>query len=193
MSGRARSFYTMRNISISIPQRTERVSSGSPVKQTRDESKLKRVRDVKGIEKRQRKYPRIFRVRRKAMSPQNQRQFVKMINSYQLRALRDWQGFADALPEAESLSEAQLFILQAAQQSQHLYPASVKKTLGKYEQILATLNDNSEPSSESLQQLIAYDHYLEGLLSMLVLCRRYDKPSKKPPRDTEEHQEDTDE
>ena len=180
----------MRNISISIPQQTKQVLKGSSAKQERDEGNLKRVRDVKHIEKRQRKY---LRVRRKGMSPKNQRQFVKLINSYQLRALRDWQGFADALPEAESLSEAQLFILQAARQSQHLYPASVKKTLDKYEQILATLSDDVDPSSDSLQQLIAYDHYLEGLLSMLVLCRRYDKPSNKPPRDTDEHQEEADE
>ncbi|OOQ67606.1 hypothetical protein C1S86_23480 [Vibrio parahaemolyticus] len=179
----------MRNISISIPQRAERVSDISPVKKARDDGKFKRVRDVKYIEKRQRKYPRIFRVRRKAMTPQNQRQFVKLLNSYQLRALRDWQGFFDSLPDAESLNDAQVFILQAVQHSQHLYPASVKKSLGKYSKQLAKLNDDNEPSSETLQQLVAYDHYLEGLLSLLVLCRRYDQANKKPQRCNDNHQE----
>lgn len=182
----------MRNISISIPQRIERVSDVSQTKQTRDEGGLKRVRDVKHIEKRQRKYPRIFRVRRKEMTPQNQRQFLKQLNSYQLRALRDWQGFSESLPDAESLNDAQVFILQAVKQSQHLYPASVKKILKQYEQVLSALCDDTEPSSEALQQLIAYDYYLAGLLSLLVLCRRYDKASKAVPRGNDEHQDKTD-
>ncbi|EKH9200316.1 hypothetical protein HJ107_23310 [Vibrio parahaemolyticus] len=169
----------MRNISISIPQRAERVADVSPVKQARDDGKFKRVRDVKHIEKRQRKYPRIFRVRRKAMTPQNQRQFVKLLNSYQLRALRDWHGFSESLPDESSLNDAQVFILQTVQQSPHLYPVSVKKILGKYSNQLVKTNDGNEPSSETLQQLVAYDHYLEGLLSLLVLCRRYDQADKK--------------
>ncbi|HAS6480709.1 TPA: hypothetical protein GRR64_24455 [Vibrio parahaemolyticus] len=179
----------MRNISISISQRAERVADVSPVKQARDDGKFKRVRDVKHIEKRQRKYPRIFRVRRKAMTPQNQRQFVKLLNSYQLRALRDWHGFSESLPDESSLNDAQVFILQAVQQSSHLYPTSVKKILEKYSKQLAKLSDDNEPSSETLQQLVAYDHYLEGLLSLLVLCRRYDQASKKPQRCNDDHQE----
>lgn len=181
----------MRNISISISQRTERVSDTAFGKRTHGDNKLKRVRDVKHIDRRQRKYPRIFRVRRKEMTPQNQRQFVKLLNSYQLRALRDWQGFADALPSEELLSDAQLFVLQSVQQNPHLYPSSLKKTLHQYKQVLSTLSDDIEPSSETLQQLVAYDHYLEGLLSMLVLCRSYDQTSQKARCHSNEHQEHT--
>ncbi len=93
------------------------------------------------------------------------------------------------MPDAESLNDAQVFILQAVQHSQHLYPASVKKSLGKYSKQLAKLNDDNEPSSETLQQLVAYDHYLEGLLSLLVLCRRYDQANKKPQCGNDDHQE----
>lgn len=192
MSGHARSFWIMRNISISIPQRAERVSDISPVKKARDDGKFKRVRDVKHIEKRQRKYPRIFRVRRKAMTPQNQRHFAKLLNSYQLKALRDWQGFSESLPETERLNDAQVFILQTVQQSPHLYPDVVKRSLRKYSNQLAAFHDDNEPSSEALQHLIAYDHYLAGLLSLLVLCRRYDRARKKPPHCKDEHQKDDD-
>lgn len=178
----------MRNISVSILQRTERVSHTLAGRRARGDDKLKRVRDVRHIDKRQRKYPRIFRVRRREMTPQNQRQFVKLLNSYQLRALRDWQGFADALPSVESLSDAQLFVLQSVQQNPYLYPSS-EETLHQYKHVLATFNDDFEPSSEALQQLVAYDHYLEGLLSMLVLCRSYDQTTPKAQYHNSKHQE----
>ena len=82
-SGLARSFWPMRSVSFSMPQRTERVHDVTPTKQTREESQTKRVRDVKQAEKRTKKNPRLFRIRRKPMTPQQQRQFAKMLNSYQ--------------------------------------------------------------------------------------------------------------
>ncbi|WP_114785439.1 hypothetical protein [Vibrio tetraodonis] len=169
----------MRSVSFSMPQRTERVHDVTPTKQTREESQTKRVRDVKQAEKRTKKNPRLFRIRRKPMTPQHQRQFAKMLNSYQLRALRDWHGFTEALPGKKQLNDAQLFILQAANHCQHLYPASLRKKMKQYLESLGELGEGMEADSEALQQLVAYEHYLEGLLSMLVLCRKYDKRERK--------------
>ena len=162
-----------------MPQRTERVHDVTPTKQTREESQTKRVRDVKQAEKRTKKNPRLFRIRRKPMTPQQQRQFAKMLNSYQVKALRDWQGFSGALPDKAQLNDAQLFILQAANHCQHLYPASLRKKMKQYLESLGELGDEMEADSEALQQLVAYEHYLEGLLSMLVLCRKYDQRERK--------------
>ncbi|MBU2895874.1 hypothetical protein [Vibrio hepatarius] len=169
----------MRSVSFSMPQRTERVHDVTPTKQTREESQTKRVRDVKQAEKRTKKKPRLFRIRRKPMTPQHQRQFAKMLNSYQLKALRDWHGFSEALPDKKLLNDAQLFILQAANHCQHLYPASLRKKMKQYLESLGELGEGMEADSEALQQLVAYEHYLEGLLSMLVLCRKYDKRERK--------------
>ncbi|MCF7505324.1 hypothetical protein [Vibrio sp. L3-7] len=164
----------MRSVSFSMPQKAERVSDITPTKQTREESQTKRVRDVKQADKRAKKQHRLFRIRRKPMTPQQLRQFSKMLNSYQLKALRDWHGFTQGLPEKQSLNEAQLFILQAANQCQHLYPSSIRKKMTQYLESLGALAEGMDADSEVLQQLVAYEHYLEGLLSMLVLCRKYD-------------------
>ncbi|AUI86431.1 hypothetical protein BS333_08535 [Vibrio azureus] len=166
----------MRSVSFSLPQRTERVSDVTPTKKSREETSAqpKRVRDVKQAEKRNKKQSRIFHIRRKPMTPQQQRQFARMLNSYQLRALRDWQGFTQSLPDKQQLNDAQLFILQAANHCQHLYPSSIRKKMANYLDALGELAEGMEADSEILQQLIGNDHYLEGLLSMLALCRKYD-------------------
>ena len=49
----------------------------------------------------------------------------------------------------------------------------------QYLESLGELGDEMEADSEALQQLVAYEHYLEGLLSMLVLCRKYDQRERK--------------
>lgn len=179
----------MRNLSISVPYYPEQVSGITSTKQRQDEGSLKRVRDVKHIEKRQRKYPRIFRVQRKTMTTQNQRHFAKLLNGYQLKALHDWRSFAEQLPDSEHLNDAQVFILQSVLHSQSLYPVSVKKTLTKYSKVIGKQSVDIEPSSKILQQLVAYEYYLEGLLSMLVLCRRYDQSNKTTPYRKDIHQE----
>lgn len=162
-----------------MPLRAERVSDVSSPKSIHEKEETTRVRDVKASKKQEKKKHRIFRIRKAPMTPQQQRQFAKLLNSYQLRAMRDWYSFASQV-NIESLNNAQLWILQAAHQSQHLYPKSVRK------QIKDILNAASidmgqteyQPDSEAVQQLIAYEHYLEGLISMLVLCRRFDKREK---------------
>ena len=116
------------------------------------------------------------------MTFQQQKQFVKQLNSYQLKAMRDWFGFADKL-DINSLNDAQLWILQAANQCQHLYPAFLRR---KIKGNLSLLDDLDAPmedaNSQIVQQLVAYEHYLDGLLSILVLCRRYDGLSRKESR-----------
>ncbi|KOE88505.1 hypothetical protein HGG78_16950 [Vibrio aestuarianus] len=173
----------MRSVSFSTtPLRTERVSDLTATKNVREENQPKRVRDVKQTEKRSKKHPRLFRVRRKPMTFQQQKQFVKQLNSYQLKAMRDWFGFADKL-DINSLNDAQLWILQAANHCQHLYPAFLRR---KIKDSLSLLDDLDAPmedaNSQIVQQLVAYEHYLEGLLSILVLCRRYDGLSRKESR-----------
>ncbi len=135
---------------------------------------------LKNQKSRRKKKHRIFRIRRTPMTPQQQRQLAKLVNSYQLRAMRDWYSFSSQV-DAESLNDAQLWILQAANQSQHLYPKSVRKQIKEYLNMVnidAGQTEN-QPDSQAVQQLVAYEHYLEGLISMLVLCRRFDKREKK--------------
>lgn len=182
-------FNLMRSVSFSTPLRTERVSDLTATKNVREENQPKRVRDVKQSEKRSKKHPRLFRIRRKPMTFQQQKQFVKQLNSYQLKAMRDWFGFADKL-DINSLNDAQLWILQAANQCQHLYPAflrrKIKGNLSLLDDLDAPIDDLDAPmedaNSQIVQQLVAYEHYLDGLLSILVLCRRYDGLSRKESR-----------
>ncbi|AYV25044.1 hypothetical protein L1D61_25685 [Vibrio mediterranei] len=164
----------MQSISFSIPQKAERVADINPTKQTREERQTKRVRNVNQADKRTKKQQRLFRIQRKPMTLQHQRNLAKMLNSYQLRALRDWHGFTQGLPEKQLLNEAQLFILQAVNQCQHLYPSSMRKEIAQYLDSLGVLVGGMDADSEVLQQLVAYEHYLDGLLSMLALCRKYD-------------------
>ncbi|WP_318452410.1 hypothetical protein [Photobacterium leiognathi] len=156
------------------PQKIQYVADINQTKHTRKENKAKRVRDVKQAEKRKKKQRRFFRIRRKLMTPQQQRQFAKILNSYQLKALRNWHGFTQELPEKQSLNEAQLFILKAANQCQHLYPASIHNEMNHYLESLGILTEGMDANSKVLQQLVAYEHYLMGLLSILALCRKYD-------------------
>lgn len=172
----------MRSVSISILAKTERVSDVSPTKQTREDNQPKRIRDVKQAEKRTKKHPRLFRIRRKLMTPQHQRQFARMLNSYQLKALRDWQGFADTITDIKSLNDAQHFILQAAQHSEHLYPAALRNKIKQYLNSLGVMAEEMQADSGTLQQLVAYEHYLEGLLSLLALCRKYDTRERSGPK-----------
>lgn len=172
----------MRSVSISTPLRTERVSDLTSTKNVREENQPKRVRDVKQIKKRSKKNPRLFRVRRKPMTVQQQKQFVKQLNSYQLKAMRDWLGFADKW-DTNSLNDAQLWILQAASHCQHLYPAFLRQKIKGYLSLLDDLDVPMEDAnSQTVQQLVAYEDYLEGLLSILVLCRRYGGLSRKESR-----------
>lgn len=164
----------MRSVSISFLPKTERVSDVSPVKQTREETLTKRVRDVKQVEKRTKKHPRLFRVRRKSLSFQQQRQFARMLNSYQLQALRNWQGFSDSIADVTSLNDAQRFILQSAQHSSHLYPAALRSQIIQYVQSAGLSGEEKALDSGGMQQLIAYESHLDGLLSLLALCRNYD-------------------
>lgn len=63
----------MRSVSFSTPLRTERVSDLTATKNVREENQPKRVRDVKQSEKRSKKHPRLFRIRRKPMTFQQQK------------------------------------------------------------------------------------------------------------------------
>ncbi|MGT0150786.1 hypothetical protein ACT691_20685 [Vibrio metschnikovii] len=47
---------------------------------------------------------------------------------------------------------------------------------------MGVLEEGLEADSGTLQQLIAYEHYLEGLLSLLALCRKYDTRERSGPK-----------
>lgn len=164
----------LRPISLAIPQRTERVSEVTRGQQTREDFKPRRVKEVSQPDKRAKKYPRLFRVERKPLTFQQQGQFAKQLNSYQLKALRNWQGFSDSLLDIESLNDAQRWILNAARVCEHLYPRALRKLLKKHIDEFQ-LTEDMNVDSQTVQQLLAYEHNLDGLLSILVLCRRYDK------------------
>ncbi|HGS5089806.1 TPA: hypothetical protein ACMDT4_003852 [Vibrio parahaemolyticus] len=171
----------MRPVSFVTPLRAERISEVSSSRSIREEEKPKRVRDVKDSEKQEKKRHRVFRIKKAPMTPQQQRQFAKQLNSYQLRAMRDWYSFSDSL-DIESLNDAQKWVLHAVNQSQHLYPKTLRREIRAYlngvslDQF-ASLEE--APDGATIQQLLAYEDYLEGILAILVLCRRYDEREKK--------------
>ncbi|MGL6011530.1 MAG: hypothetical protein ACRC0J_08455, partial [Shewanella oncorhynchi] len=90
-----------------------------------------------------------------------------------LKALRDWQGFSDNLLDVKSLNDAQLWILHAAEHCEHLYPLTLRKQLKKYIADVKSSAGDMDANSKTVQQLVAYEHNLDGLLSLLALCRRY--------------------
>ncbi|AVI67761.1 hypothetical protein CKQ84_18985 [Shewanella sp. WE21] len=164
----------LRPVFIATPQRTEKISDVTRTKQTSDKYEPRRVKDIKQAEKRTKKYPRLFRVKRKPFTFEQQRQFARQLNSYQLKALRDWQGFSDSVRDVHSLSDAQRWILHAAEHCEHLYPMSLRKLLKKYIADFKFSEEDMDANCQTVQQLVAYEHNLDGLLSLLVLCRRYD-------------------
>ncbi|MGW7678703.1 hypothetical protein [Shewanella sp. S23-S33] len=163
----------LRPVSLVLSQRTEKISDITRTQQTRENRQPRRVKDIKQVDKKTKKYPRLFRVRRKPLTFEQQRQFARQLNSYQLKALRDWQGFSDSLLDAQSLNDAQRWILHAAEHCEHLYPLTLRKLLKKYITDFQTSAGEMEANGQTLQQLVAYEHNLDGLLSLLVLCRRY--------------------
>ena len=165
----------MRPVTLSLPIRIEHSSDVSRPKQVRRENRSMRVRDIKQSEKQNQKRQRVFRIARAQMTPQQRRYYAQQLNSYQLKALCDWYSFSDNL-SVDSLNDAQKWILQAAQQSQHLYPKRLRKQIQQYIDGLdleALMPDQAHPDGEHIQQLLAYDDYLASMLTLLALCRRY--------------------
>ncbi|WP_345719255.1 hypothetical protein [Shewanella oncorhynchi] len=156
-----------------MTQRTEKISDINRTQKAGDHRQPRRVKDIKQVDKRTKKYPRLFRVKRKNLTLDQQRQFARQLNSYQLKALRDWQGFSDNLLDVKSLNDAQLWILHAAEHCEHLYPLTLRKQLKKYIADVKSSAGNMDANSSTVQQLVAYEHNLDGLLSLLALCRRY--------------------
>lgn len=164
----------IRPLILAIPQRAERVSPITPGKKTKDSFQPRRVKDAGELKKQAKKYPRLFRVERKHLTLQQQRQFSRQLNSYQLNALRNFHGFSDNLLDTKSLNDAQRWILNSARACGHLYPKELRKLLKKNIDMFQ-LKEDEDADSQTMQQLLAYEHNLDGLLSLLVLCRRYDK------------------
>lgn len=163
----------LRPVYFAMPQRTEKISDITKTQQTRDNLQPRRVKDIKQVDKKTKKYPRLFRVKRKLLTLNQQRQFARQLNSYQLKALRDWQGFSDSVLDTHSLNDAQRWILHAAEHCEHLYPLALRKQLKKYIADFKSSVGDMDANSHTLQQIVAYEHNLDGLLSLLVLCRRY--------------------
>ncbi|MGL6010129.1 MAG: hypothetical protein ACRC0J_01250, partial [Shewanella oncorhynchi] len=93
----------LRPVSFAVTQRTEKISDINRTQKAGDHRQPRRVKDIKQVDKRTKKYPRLFRVKRKNLTLDQQRQFARQLNSYQLKALRDWQGFSDNLLDVKSL------------------------------------------------------------------------------------------
>ncbi|AEG13351.1 hypothetical protein [Shewanella baltica] len=163
----------LRPVSFAVTQRTEKISDINRTQKAGDNRQPRRVKDIKQVDKRTKKYPRLFRVKRKYLTLDQQRQFARQLNSYQLKALRDWQGFSDNLLDIKSLNDAQRWILHAAEHCEHLYPLTLRKQLKKYIADVKSSAGNMDANSSTVQQLVAYEHNLDGLLSLLALCRRY--------------------
>lgn len=172
----------MRSVSINTntTQKTQQVGAATGAKKAHEENQPLRVRELKDSAKKEKKKHKILRIKRQPMSHKQQRQFAKQLNSYQLKAMKDWYGFASTLQE-EHLNEAQKFILQSALETPHLYPDFLRAKIRDVLSEIADVNDLSPPEmdSETLQDLVAYEHYLEGLLSLLVLCRKFDEKQRK--------------
>ncbi|EKT60077.1 hypothetical protein [Providencia sneebia] len=112
------------------------------------------------------------------MSSRNQRHLARHIQGHMLRALTDWHGFIESLPEIEQLDDAYLFVLHSVYQSQHLYPKDVYNKLSVYFEKMALHFKNTpelEVNSSLINKLITKDNVISNLMAILNLCRRYEQ------------------
>ncbi|EKT64609.1 hypothetical protein [Providencia burhodogranariea] len=172
----------------------QRVSATESSKKTGqfDQGKPRRVRDVTKVEKQLKKLPRLFRIRSVQMTSRNQRHLARHIQGHMLRALSDWHGFIESLPEIDQLDDAYLFVLHSVYQSQHLYPKDVYKQLSGYFEKLELHFKNTpelEVNASVVQQLITKDNVISNLMAILNLCRRYDQRKVKLKRTTKKARE----
>lgn len=172
----------------------QRVSATESSKKTTQfgQANSRRVRDVTKVEKQLKKQPRLFRIRAVQMTSRNQRHLARHIQAHMLRALSDWHGFIESLPEIDQLDDAYLFVLHSVYQSQHLYPKDVYKQLSGYFEKLALHFKNTpelEVNASVVQQLITKDNVISNLMAILNLCRRYDQRKVKLKRTTKKAQE----
>jgi len=163
----------LRPVSFAAIKGPEKISDINRTKKAGQNLQPRRIKDIKQVDKHTKKYPRLFRVKRKNLTLEQQRQFARQLNSYQLKALRDWQGFSDNLLAVKSLNDAQLWILHAIEHCEHLYPLTLRQQLKKYITDFKLSVGDMDANSKTVQQLVAYEHNLDGLLSLLALCRRY--------------------
>lgn len=159
-------------------QRTNQISQVQSTKKSQDDqSKPIRVKDLKKNESKKDENKRRLFINRKFMSPQYQRNFARLLNSYQLKALRNWAGFSSSINDSLPLNDAQLFILQSARCNQFLYPQKVRKNLINFSKNLPllTIEEDKEASAQVIDQLILLENYIETILTILAVCRKYDQ------------------
>lgn len=166
---------TFKFMSISLPIRT---SIPTQVKNhvlspTKTDS-LKRVKDIKKNEGSRQRTRRVVRVHRHAMDETQQRAYSRLLNAYQLKALKDWYSFSSEIKNSYQLNEAQKFILSSVLQQQSLYPKFLRDEINEFVQKLGLTATQKLYSSQMMNQLVAYEHALDGLISLLVLCRQTD-------------------
>jgi hypothetical protein len=164
----------LRPVSYTVTRGTPKISNTARTQKARDKRQPRRVKDIKKVDKQTKKYPRLFWVKRKDLTFEQQRKFALQVSYEQLKALRDSQGFFDNLLDVKSLNDAQIWILHAADHCEHLYPLMLRKQLEKYITDINFPRGDIDANSKTVQQLVAYEHNLDGLLSLLALCRRYD-------------------
>ncbi|EMA4781814.1 hypothetical protein U3C50_001528 [Providencia rettgeri] len=160
--------YVLRVSEVDSPKKTDEFGK----------TNARRVRDVTKVEKQLKKQPRLFRIRAVQMSGRNQRHLARHIQGHMLRALTDWHGFIDGLPEVEQLDDAYLFVLHSVYQSKHLYPKDVYNKLSSYFEKLEVCLDNMpelEANAQLAHQLLTKDNVISNLMAILNLCRRYEQ------------------
>ena len=139
---------------INLPSRTEQVSEVTSPKQIREEISPVKVRDVEAMQKKEKRQRRFFRVQRRGMDLKQERQLLKQMNVYQLKALRNFAGLADM--STHTVGEDILkFIMQFAKTGYPFYPYDVRKKIRK-----------SWPSTTLMSLKIP------TVLSSITCCRR---------------------
>ncbi|OCQ52847.1 hypothetical protein Ppb6_01906 [Photorhabdus australis subsp. thailandensis] len=167
------SFSQFRGIrAISSPESPSRATEHK----LNDKGKIRRVRDIKSAERLAKKRPKLFRIRSVQSTRRNQRDFARRVNGDLLRAISDWHGYVDQLPEPEELDDATLFVVQSAYHSRYLYPKDVYEKLSVYlEKLEMNTDDLLEVDAELIQNLLARDNVISDLMTLLNLCRCYEK------------------
>ncbi|NUW68068.1 hypothetical protein [Vibrio coralliilyticus] len=142
-------------------------------KSVRDESTPVRVRDVKSFNQPGKKLPKFFRVQRKDLSEHQRRQVAKNFN-YQLLTILKAKSPNDInLPNIQKLNKEDIWVFQAVKLCERLYPQGTRKKIKKY---LSSIDDESgELTSEIVEQLVSYEECLEGMISLLLICRKFEQ------------------
>ncbi len=157
---------------VNVPNRTEQVSEVTSPKKAREEISPVKVRDVEAMQKKEKKHRRFFRVQRRGMSLKQERQLLKQMNVYQLKALRNFAGLADM--SAHNIGQDILsFILQFAKMGYPFYPYDVRKKIRKK---LAECDPDEfgETSSAVLNNVLTTEATIDSLMYLFLVCRQYD-------------------